>query len=367
MLTFSLALEMSGHEDDDLHALFNAANDGIDHSEYKQTDDCEPLHFDSTNNFQDTFGTSSYDSERHSQVKKPTSRLNNEKRNDVLQQAWQHVEALDANEFIEALLNGQASGSAFDNRDSTEALNDLIRSGQFTDMYGSTVDFDHNSKGSKFKNHDDEDNQDIHGGNTSNACDDDIHGINSPGSSQASQNSRFYDKPSSSTSPAAPSPAETIVIQPTSPPLHTGTPSKQKEFTELEVFNGNEPSVVHPQNEYTEIDYSTEIIPRTTYASGIAVGPVQPQVILPSPIAAPPLPQTTVLADPLHANNHYSVDKVQLSNFLKENGRQVSGRKRKSKEEIERLIKRFCDPKELDYCTESMFYTQSNQTVSNRD
>ena len=37
----------------------------------------------------------------------------------------------------------------------------------------------------------------------------------------------------------------------------------------------------------------------------------------------------------------------------KANGRQVSGRKRKSKEEIDRLVKRFCDPKELDYCTES--------------
>lgn len=359
---------MSGREDESYHAMmFDLANDGIDHSDYKSTEDCEtPLHFDSTNNFQDNFRTPSNDTERHSQVRNPTSRLNpktknGKQQNDMISQAFRQAN-LDANEFIDALLGYKGSG--FENQNEnhvTDSLEALISSGQFTDNFGSTVDFDQSSKGSKWKNHDDEDNQDIHGGDTSNACDDDNLGINSPGSSQASQN--YYDKPCSSNSgsPAAPTPAHTMIVQPTSPPLSSAT---TKEFTELETFHppGDQDdgcikscSSYHEELDFTqtEPEYPTsQILPSTTYASGISVGPVPPQTILPSPIALP-IVQTTVLADPLHASNHYSVDKVQLSNFLKANGRQVSGRKRKSKEEIERLIKRFCDPKELDYCTES--------------
>jgi len=359
---------MSGREDEFHHAMFTHANDGvdhsgIDHSDYKQTDDFEtPLHFDSTNNFQDNFGTSTYDAERHSQVKNPTSRLNpkptnGSQQNNMINQAFQQA-GCGANEFINALLNGDLPG--FNPTEATVTLDALIDSGYCTDNFGSTVDDP--SKGSKYKNFDDEDNQDIHGGDTSNACDDDNLGINSPGSSQASQN--LYDKPCSSTaSPAAPTPAHTMVVQPTSPPS-----APMKDLQELEVYDPNTHSndrgmpieVInhegyHGDQEYLEDqDYSNaQIIPRTTYASGLAVGPVQPQVILPSPIAAIPLPQTTTVADPMNASNHYSVDKTQLSEFLKANGRQVSGRKRKSKEEIERLVKRFCDPKELDYCTEN--------------
>ena len=370
ILTLYLGHRMSGQEDEYHHAMFDMANDGvdhsgIDHSDYKQTDDFEtPLHFDSTNNFQDNFATSTYHGERHSQVKRTTSRLNSQPNNEsqqknMIHQAFQQA-GCGANEFINALLNNELPN--FNPTDTTDTLNALIDSNILIDNFGSTVDFEHSNKGSKWKNFDDEDNQDIHGGDTSNACDDDNLGINSPGSSQASQS--HYDKPCSSTaSPAAPSPAHTMVVQPTSPPS-----APMKDLHELEVFDPNVPSndrgmpieVInhegyHVDQEYhSDQDYpAAQIIPRTTYASGLAVGPVQPQVILPSPIAATPLPQTTTVADPMNASNHYSVDKTQLSEFLKANGRQVSGRKRKSKEEIERLVKRFCDPKELDYCTES--------------
>jgi len=374
---------MSGHEDESLLATFDMANGGIDHSEYKQTDDYyeQPLHFDSTNNFQDQGSThrqdNNYgnattnrngpffikDSERHSQVKKPTSRLNSKtnKQPSILQQAAERA-CINENQFINDLLNGDLPD--FNPTEVNASLDALINSHIFQDNFGSTVDFDQSNKGSKFKNFDEDDNQDIHGGETSNACDDDIHGINSPGSSQ---NSGIYDKPCSSTaSPAAPTQADTMVVQPKSPPLlRDATIQSTSKFTELEVFDPtanppvdryNDQGINHEELEYRDhVDNSppTEIIPRTTYPSGIAVGPVSQQVILPSPVAQIPLPQTTVLQDPLHASNHYSVDKVQLSNFLKENGRQVSGRKRKSKEEIDRLVKRFCDPKELDYCTES--------------
>jgi len=357
---------MSGHEDEYHHAMFDMANDGVDHSDYKQTDDFEqtPLHFDSTNNFQDNFGTTSFDSEKHSQVKKPTSGLNSKAINEshqpkssILQQAFQQA-GFGPNEFINALLNDSLPDSLPQN-DRDDTLKALIEAEIYTDRYGSTVDFDSN-KGSKWKNFDDEDNLDIHGGDTSNACDDDNLGINSPGSSQIfSQSSGLYDKPCSSTSsPAASTSAHTLVVQPTSPPTHLDgeiVPSPtSKDFKNLEVYNRpDDRGINHEELEYDMgPEYSApQILPRTTYASGIAVGPVPTQIILPSPIAASPLPQTTTVPDPMNANNHYSVDKMQLSLFLKENGRQVSGRKRKSKEEIERLIKRFCDPKELDYCT----------------
>ena len=362
ILTLYLGHRMSGQEDDYHQAMFELANDGvdhsgIDHSDYKQTDDFEtPLHFDSTNNFQDNFATSTYHGERHSQVKRTTSRLNPQPNNgsqqkNMIHQAFQQA-GCEANEFINALLNNALPN--FNPTDATETLNALIDSNILTDNFGSTVDFDQSSKGSKWKSFDDEDNQDIHGGDTSNACDDDNLGINSPGSSQGcSQSSGFYDKPcSSNASPAAPPPHSyendgTMMVMPTSPPRN----DEETKFHELGVYHPEEHSSDQGIN-HEEVEYHVEL-PRTTYASGLAVGPVQSQVILPSPIATLPIPQTTTVADPMNASNHYSVDKTQLSEFLKANGRQVSGRKRKSKEEIERLVKRFCDPKELDYCTES--------------
>ena len=284
---------------------------------------------------------------------------NREQRKNMIHKAFQQA-GCGPNEFINALLCDlpDFNPKGHNPNDLTDSLNALISSGQFTDNFGSTVDFDQSSKGSKWKNFDDEENHDIHGGDTSNACDDDNLGINSPGSSQGcSQSSGFYDKPcSSNASPAAPPPHSyendgTMMIQPTSPPIHDG----ETDFQELGVYHPEEHSNDQGIN-HEEVEYHvepTQIIPRTTYPSGLAVGPVQPQVILPSPIAALPLPQTTTVADPMNASNHYSVDKTQLSDFLKAHGRQVSGRKRKSREEIERLVKRFCDPKELDYCTES--------------
>ena len=46
------------------------------------------------------------------------------------------------------------------------------------------------------------------------------------------------------------------------------------------------------------------------------------------------LHQTTVMTDPIDKNMHYQVENELFSNFLKTNGRQVTGRKRKSEEEI---------------------------------
>ena len=149
---------------------------------------------------------------------------NREQRKNMIHKAFQQA-GCGPNEFINALLCDLPDFNPNGNNpnDLTDSLNALISSGQFTDNFGSTVDFDQSSKGSKWKNFDDEDNQDINGGDTSNSCDDDNLGINSHGSSQGlSQSSGICNKPCSSTPWSAASPPHayendgTMMVLPTS-------------------------------------------------------------------------------------------------------------------------------------------------------
>jgi hypothetical protein len=335
---------MSGHGDNHFHDLFENANDAIDHSaidhsDYKSTEDYDqPLHYDPSNHVEDTsFGRTA---DIHSQVQHPGNSLqNNQNRQCIVQNAYEIAskQSLSPNEFIDALLNGDLSMNT--TNDTSNQLDMLINSGQFTDNAGSTIDWNTSDKGSKWKNGvDDDDNQNIHGGDTSNACDEDA---NSPGSSQQSNYlGNHYDKPcsSSSSSPA-------VVVLPTSPGSDIDT------LREAKVEEGIDHDTIEYHIEPTIQRDQSEHIWRGP--SGIQVGPIPPKVILPSPVQQIPVVPLTTIVDPLNSNNHYQVDKQKLSDFLTVHGKQVSGRKRKSKEEIERLIKRFCDPKELEYCSEN--------------
>ena len=83
------------------------------------------------------------------------------------------------------------------------------------------------------------------------------------------------------------------------------SPPAWKEFSELEIYHppidkSTDLGINHEELEYVEND----------------------------------LCQTTILTDPIDNNIHYEVENELLSNFLKTNGRQVKGRKRKSEEEI---------------------------------
>ena len=100
-------------------------------------------------------------------------------------------------------------------------------------------------KGSKWKKFDDEDNQDINGGDTSNAFDDDNLGINSHGSSQGlSQSFGICNKPCSSTLSSAASPPHsyendgTMMVLPTS----SQTNEKKAVFEEVRNYHPDEES-----------------------------------------------------------------------------------------------------------------------------
>ena len=87
-----------------------------------------------------------------------------------------------------------------------------------------------------------------------------------------------------------------------SPPISSPT---SKDFTELEVYH---PPVVESTDigiDHEELEYiETELC------------------------------RTTILTDPIDNSMHYEVENQLFSAFLKTNGRQVKGRKRKSEEEI---------------------------------
>ena len=82
------------------------------------------------------------------------------------------------------------------------------------------------------------------------------------------------------------------------------SPPTSKDFTELEVH--------HPPVEKSDIGINHEEL---EYIES-------------------ELSQTTIMTDPIDNNMHYQVDNELFSNFLKTNGRKVTGRKRKSEEEI---------------------------------
>ena len=85
----------------------------------------------------------------------------------------------------------------------------------------------------------------------------------------------------------------------------TSVSPQYKDFTELEVYHppvaeSTDIGINHEELEYIETE----------------------------------LCRTTILTDPIDNNMHYEVENQLFSNFLKTNGRQVKGRKRKSEEEI---------------------------------
>ena len=85
----------------------------------------------------------------------------------------------------------------------------------------------------------------------------------------------------------------------------TSVSPQYKDFTELEVYHP-------PVDQSTDIDINHEELEYIETE----------------------LSRTTILTDPIDNNMHYEVENQLLSNFLKTNGRQVKGRKRKSEEEI---------------------------------